>query len=216
MTAATVRGNRIGPRSGRRPMSDRVSGSAPAQLAVAVERVGALLADGLDRDVVGAGVEMLLDPCGGSRRVTVADEGVDERLAAALGEVVLAPPEAAQIGEVVAQLEVRLGHDPPGEVSGLVRVGLDHDLLLRREQGVLAEQFACLAGVLGCGQIRMRTRAAAPGQRQHLRAKSGERTLVLRGVFLVEDIEYSTRLRWRRRPRAAKMYTAPATANQMS
>jgi len=35
----------------------------------------------------------------------------------------------------------------------------------------------------------MRTRAAVPGQRQHLRAKSGERTLVVRDVFLVEDIE---------------------------
>src|ERR1700739_2500084 len=102
---------------GRRPHSFGVSGSstpnqgvlaeaqALAKLAVGVDDVRAGGGQQLDDDVVGAGLEVLVQPGRHLGGAAVGDERVDQRVAAATAQVLVAPAKAAQVAGVVDQTE---------------------------------------------------------------------------------------------------------------
>ena len=61
----------------------------------------------LDADVVGSGVAVGLDALADRGIVAPGDEGVDETVAAAVGEIVVGEPDALPVVRVVGEAEVR-------------------------------------------------------------------------------------------------------------
>ncbi len=79
--------------------------------------------------MVGPGVEMGLHPGHDGVLVTPGDDGIDQRVGTAVGEVVVAPAEAAKVVGVVRQPEVG-GHVGASRGPGLLGIGgQDHRLL---------------------------------------------------------------------------------------
>src|SRR5580692_11358947 len=117
------------------------------------QRVGVLLGDELEADVVRTGVEVAGKLSGDHGRAAMRDQRVDQGVAAAATQVFLGPAQAAQVGRVVDQSEVRSAHPAPAERSGPRRVVVKHHLVLGREEGPGAEQGTCLGGVLGGHQV---------------------------------------------------------------
>ena len=141
--------------------------------------------------------------CSSSRAATVgaspcATSASISRSLPPSGDVVLGPAEPQQVGGVVAQAEVGLVDGRPADGAGALRVGVQHDLVLRGQQHARAEQLAGLAGVLGGGQVRVGARGAlrgdlaapsarappAPGPDRHLGRVERVQVLDHRGVGL--------------------------------
>src|SRR5438552_2758438 len=100
-------------------------------------------------------------------------ELVDELVAAALGEVRIAPAEAPQVVHVVVELEVALHVAPRGRARGH-GVLIQHGCLLHCQERTCAELLARDRGVLDRHEVRMRTQRALRGEPQHLRPERGE------------------------------------------
>ena len=79
------------PRSAR--LDQRQGQAAPGLPGEGVPVAG----EGLDADVVGAGVVVFTDPAGDGGLVTPRHQGVDESVAADAGQVVVGEAEAAQV-----------------------------------------------------------------------------------------------------------------------
>jgi hypothetical protein len=67
------------------------------------------VAEGLQRNVVGAGVEMGADGLGDRIGRAVRDDGVDQAVAAAAGDVGLGEAEAQEVARVVRAGQVERG-----------------------------------------------------------------------------------------------------------
>src|SRR5690606_13251678 len=122
-------------RAGARSAVEQRRGQLPPLL----ERQGADVGvEHLDAHVVGARLPVLGHP--GRDRVDVApgDQRVDERVAAAVGQVVVPPPEPAQVAHVVGQRQVDL-HVLAGGVACHLGVGGQHRRLLDHEHRPVAE-----------------------------------------------------------------------------
>ena len=84
--------------------------------------------------MVGAGVELRLHPGRDGGLVAPRHHVVDEPVAAAVGEVVLAETGAAPVAHVVGTGELPVGRDAlTGDGAGAPGVGLEHHVLLGRE-----------------------------------------------------------------------------------
>ena len=123
--------------------------------------------------MVGAGLDVFVEPLGDVRGGAVRDDRVDQPVAAGLGHVLVGETEPLPVVHVVAQIQVeadRLAANRPRFVG----VGGQHHLVLRRQKHRVADQFARLRGVFRRGQVRMGAGAALRGQLQHLRSERGD------------------------------------------
>ena len=84
--------------------------------------------------MVGTGVVVGGDGCGNGLGVTPGDHRVDQPVAPAPADVVVAEAEGAQVLRVVGQAEVGAGV-APGQLPGPGRVRLEDDGDLGRQQG---------------------------------------------------------------------------------
>ena len=157
--------------------------------AQAGQRVGAGRGEQLEADVVRAGVEVGADPGRDGGRVPVHDERVDQRVAAAVGEVGVRPAQPPEVARVVAQVQVGAVDGGPAERAGRDGVGVEHHLLLGGEQRALPEDLAGEARVRRRGEVGVRARRALGGQRQHLRPERGEHPVLDGHALGVEDVE---------------------------
>ena len=139
--------------------------------------------------MVRTGVEVRGDPVCHGGRVAVHDERVDQGVAAAVGEVGVGPAQAPEVARVVAQVQVRAVDGGPAERAGGDGIGVEHHLLLGRQQRPVAEDLAGLPGVVGGGQVRVRAGGALGGEREHLRAERGQRPVLDGHALGVEDVE---------------------------
>ena len=112
----------------------------------------------LRRHVVRARVQVRGDAACDRRRVAVHRERVDQRVTAAVGEVIVRPAQPAQVAEVVGQAEIRVLDPRAADGAGPLRVGLQDQLLLRGEQRPVAEDLPGLARVLRRDQVGVRAR----------------------------------------------------------
>lgn len=125
-------------------------------------------------DVVGAGLQVGGEAGRDGLRGAVEDDGVDESVAAAVGDVGGAEAVAEQDADVVAQAKVWADDEVAAEGAGVAGVGTDNDLVLGREQGAGAEDVAGVMGVAGDDEIGMGPRRAVPGQAQGPVTQRGE------------------------------------------
>ncbi len=102
----------------------------------------------MQRDVVGAGVQVLLDPGVDGVEVAPGDQGVDEAVAAASHKVGVGESEPAQVALVGVQAEEE-ADAATGDLAGPARVGVQDDGQVWGEQGVVAEVLAVAGGGLG-------------------------------------------------------------------
>src|SRR5260370_22079614 len=82
------------------------------QAPVTVDRVRSCWGEQLHAYVVGAGRQVLGELGGNAFLLTVGDKRVDQRVAAAVGQVGVGPAEAAQVRQVVHEPEVALLYPP--------------------------------------------------------------------------------------------------------
>ena len=90
-------------------------------------------AEHLNRDVVGTGVEVLLEPLGDVVRRAVRDQRVDEPVAARLGHVVVGKAQPLPVVQVVGQIQVEVN----GLAADLARASASprqHHLVLGRQK----------------------------------------------------------------------------------
>lgn len=123
------------------------------QLTVTRHRVVAGGHQHLYADVVGAGFQVGGEAGGDGLRGAVEDEGVDECVAATVGDVGWSEAVAKQVVDVVTQAKVGAGDEVAADGTGVVDVGADDDLVLGREQGAGAEEVAGVTGVVGNDEI---------------------------------------------------------------
>jgi hypothetical protein len=156
-----------------------------------VSGVGLLVRLGqqLDRDLVRPGPQVPAQGVGHLRRGPVHGQRVDQPVAAAVGQVLLGPAQAAQVGGVVGQPQVGLLDPGAADGPGPDRVRLQHHLLLRREQGVLAQDLPGRARVLRGDQVRVGAERAVGGQPQHARAERGQHPPLLRHALGVQHVQ---------------------------
>jgi hypothetical protein len=134
----------------------------------------------LDADMVRAGVEEFGELRGRLAGVAVRDEGVDQRVAAIPGQVLVGPAEAAQVSGVVHQAQVGLPHAGPADRPSGVRVGFEHGLVLDREHRASPKH---LPGPLGIGrgnEVGMRACGTFRREPQHLRAQGRQHDALAR------------------------------------
>jgi hypothetical protein len=81
----------------------------------------------LDGDVIGAGVEVGVEPGGEIVNGTVQGQGVDQAVAPAVDDVVVAVAVAAQVVGVVAKLEVGVGQERAADPTGDLEIALEDD-----------------------------------------------------------------------------------------
>ena len=117
--------------------------------------LSAAVTDRLDADVVGAGLEVLEDAPSDLVLVAPRHERVDERVAAAAGEIFLGEPEPTQVVGVVRQREIP-GESLAAEPPCLGRIVLQQDELLGGEQLSGPQDRAGPLGVLDRHEVRMR------------------------------------------------------------
>lgn len=152
----------------------------------------------LNRNMVGTRGEVFLQPGGDGVDGPVGDEGVDHGVATRHGDVGVGEPEPLPVVGVVRQVQVdlqRLAADLTGPFGGCSRVfaqalirGQD-DLVLGSEERVGPDQLPGLRGVLGCGQVRVRPRAAPGRQLQDLRSEGSDHAAILGHAVLVELVQ---------------------------
>src|SRR6202034_2990341 len=102
------------------------SGRQAQRLGQSAVAVGQLVVRGgqqLDGHVVGARLEMLVELGGNLIAGAPGDQRVDQRVAAAVAQVLLAPAQAAQVAGVVDQPEVWALHPRAADRAGSLRVG---------------------------------------------------------------------------------------------
>jgi hypothetical protein len=107
-------------------------------------------------------------------RGAVQDEGVDQLVAAAAGDVTGGEPLAQHVVRVVAQRQVGIADHRPPDRARIHGIGGQHDLVLGGEQRPGAEDLAGGAGVGRGGQVRAGARAAGTGQGKRLRGQGGQ------------------------------------------
>src|SRR4051794_32039679 len=129
--------------------------------------------------MVGAGVEMRLDPRRDRIDVAPRADRVDEPVVAPVGEVVVIETEPAQVVGVVGQPQVRR-RVPPGDLAGSARVGRKDADLLRREQLAGAERLARPRRVLRRDEVGVCAVSSFGGQLEHLRTERREHARRLR------------------------------------
>ena len=134
-------------------------------------------------------VEVGADPRRDGGRVAVHDERVDQRVAAAVGEVGVRPAQPPEVGRVVAQVQVGTVDGGPAERARRDRVGVEHHLLLGSEQRALPEDLAGEARVRRRGEVGVRARRALGGEGEHLRPERGEHPVLDGHALGVEDVE---------------------------
>lgn len=112
------------------------------QPSVGCHRIVAGRSEDLDGDVIGAGVEV--GPEAGGDRVggPVQHEGVDQTIAATVGDVVVCVAVAAQVVRIVPQLEVGVGEKRAANPTSEVGIGLEDDRLLGSDDHVGTEEPA--------------------------------------------------------------------------
>ena len=100
------------------PRRERESASQPA---VVLERVVVGVREQLDSDMVRPGVEMGVKLSGHLCVVAMGNQGVDQRVAAASGQIAVAPAETAKVVRVVVEPEVRISLPAPCRRPGRCR-----------------------------------------------------------------------------------------------
>ncbi len=121
--------------------------------------------------------------------IAVCDERVDQSVTAAVADFLVRVAEPVQIVGVVAQMQVGIVHRWPTDRACLLRIGLEHHLVLGSENLVRSHCFSGFTGVFGSGQIGVCACGTARGQREHLGAERGEDPTLHRDSGLVEVVE---------------------------
>ena len=161
------------PRLGAREFGQRRSECAPDGAGHGGHPGNASLADHLDTDAVGAGVEVILDPSGDGLLVAPGDQAVDEPVGAAVRQVVLGEADPAKVVGVVRQGQIvvqEVAADSPGFASVS---GQRHGLLGEELPG-RPEDVACHRGVLRGHVVRVGTSGPAARELEHLGSKGGQ------------------------------------------
>jgi hypothetical protein len=98
---------------------------------------------------------MRLDPIADSLDVAPGNVRVDEVVAAASRQVVLGEAESQEVVAVVVEHEV-VGHVFTRDSAGFLRVGVEKEALLGRQQWPLPERLPGEGSVLDGDEVRMR------------------------------------------------------------
>ena len=123
----------------------------------------------------------------------VEHERVDQAVAAAVVDVGVGVAIASQVGGVVGELEVGVGHERAADGAGPVRVGVQDDRVLGRDDGTLAEHLAGGAGVVRDGRVRVGSQRPFRGEVQGSGAERGQDPAFRRdaaGIELVEVVRH--------------------------
>src|SRR5947209_10524596 len=177
-TGATLRGPALDERSGLARTQSDLLGDRLGELApLRARQLTRIRRHHLDADVVGAGVAVLAHAGGDRFGVSPRDHRIDEPLAAARAQVVVAEPEPPQIVRVVRKLEIAL------EVPARARprtcgISLEYDALLGREQRAASEDLSRTPRVLGSHEVRMCAGGAVTRQLEHSRAERRHHAIV--------------------------------------
>src|SRR6185437_10826355 len=163
------------------------------ELPIGGHRVAAVGGEDLDRDVVCPGVQVGAeagrDDVGGA----VEYERVDQAVAAAVIDVGVGVAVASQVGGVVGELEIGVGHERAAGGAGPAGVGVQDDRVLGRDDGPWAEHLAGGAGMVRDGQVRVGSERPFRGEVQGPGAERGQDPAVRRdaaGVELVEVVRH--------------------------
>ncbi|GAA3311560.1 hypothetical protein GCM10020295_81540 [Streptomyces cinereospinus] len=127
-------------------IAEAQDGREGAQL-LQVGAVGAV-AERVNGDMVGSCVQMGPDAAGDRFLVSGGDEGVDEVVAAAIGEVVISESHGFEVADVVGQSQSG-GDVAAGCAPGPLPVAADDDRLLGNEQWAGPQGGPGGSGVLG-------------------------------------------------------------------
>src|SRR5947207_9467627 len=101
---------------------------------------------------------MLVDTRADRIDITPRDDRVDERVAAAAGEIPVLPAETAQVIRVVVEIEIAL-HVATGRGTRHLRIAREHGGLLDREERVGTDLPPRHGRVFDGDEIRMRAKA---------------------------------------------------------
>ena len=153
------------------------------------QRVRVRRGDQVDRDLVCARVQVPEETGRNGGGVAVHDQGVDQPVATAAGQVGVVEAERAQVVGVVHQAQVRLLDRRAADRPGPDGIGVQHHLLLRDQDRADAEDLPGPPGVLGCDQVRVGTGGAFGGEPQHLGSQGGQHPPRWRDLLGVEHIE---------------------------
>src|SRR5579884_3473675 len=141
----------------------------------------------LDADVVGARLQVAVDPPGDGLQVPPGHHLVHQPVAAVVLQVAGREAQPQPVVGVVRRLEVH-GQVLPGHGPGPGRVGLQDHGLLGCQEPPGTEQLPGAPGVLHRDQVGMGPGGAVPGQLQHPRPQGGQRPL-LPGHRLREPVQ---------------------------
>ena len=136
------------------------------------------------------GAETGRDDIGGA----VEHERVDQAVAAAVIDVGVGVAVTPQVGGVVGELEIGVGHERAADSPGPAGIGVQDDLVLGRDDGTRAEHLAGGAGMVRDGQVRVGSERPFRGEVQGSGAQRGQDPAVRRdaaGIELVEVAHHS-------------------------
>src|ERR1700682_1774859 len=102
--------------------------------------------------MVGAGLDVFVEPLGDVRGGAVRDDRVDQPVAAGLGHVLVGEAEPLPVVDVVAQIQIEADRLAANRAR-LVGVGGQHHFVLRRQKHRVGNQFTRLRGVFRGGQV---------------------------------------------------------------
>jgi hypothetical protein len=131
------------------------------------------------------GAEAGRDDIGGA----VEHERVDQAVAAAAVDVGFGVAVAPQVAGVVGELEIGVGHEGAADGPGPVRVGVEDDLVLGRDDDTWSGHLAGGAGMVRDGQVRVGSKCPVRGEAQGSGAERGEDPAVWRDAAGIELVE---------------------------